>query len=117
MLQSAFTTLKGTIPLLRVWDADRSVSRASLVVGHTDNTGSESYNMTLSEKRAKSVTSYLISDGIASNRFETLWYGETQPKYDNSTAEGRAKNRRVNVAIVPNDKMKKEAQQEAEKIK
>lgn len=88
-----------------------------LVVGHTDSTGSEEYNMALSEKRAKSVTSYLINDGIASSRFETLWYGETQPKYDNSTAEGRAKNRRVNVAIVPNEKMKKEAQQEAEKIK
>ena len=88
-----------------------------LVVGHTDSTGDAAYNMDLSERRAKSVTNYLISDGIISNRFETLWYGETQPKYDNSTAEGRAKNRRVNVAIVPNEKMKKEAQQEAERIK
>lgn len=85
-----------------------------LVVGHTDNTGNADYNLTLSEKRAKSVTNYLISDGIASPRFQTLWYGEAQPKYDNSTAEGRAKNRRVNVAIVPNEKMKNEAIKDAQ---
>ena len=69
--------------------------------------------MALSEKRAKSVTSYLISDGIVASRFETVWYGETQPKYDNTTSEGRAKNRRVNVAIVPNETMKNEAIKEA----
>jgi outer membrane protein OmpA-like peptidoglycan-associated protein len=84
-----------------------------LVVGHTDSSGKDDYNLTLSEKRATSVTNYLVSDGIASARFETLWYGETQPKYDNATAEGRAKNRRVNVAIVPNDKMKNEAIKDA----
>lgn len=84
-----------------------------LVVGHTDSSGKDDYNLTLSEKRATSVTNYLVSDGIASSRFETLWYGETQPKYDNATAEGRAKNRRVNVAIVPNDKMKNEAIKDA----
>lgn len=84
-----------------------------LVVGHTDSSGKDDYNMMLSEKRAKSVTNYLISDGILSSRFETLWYGETQPKYDNTTKEGRAKNRRVNVAIVPNEKMKEEAIEDA----
>lgn len=84
-----------------------------LVVGHTDSSGKDDYNLMLSEKRAKAVTSYLVSDGIASVRFETLWYGETQPKYDNTTAEGRAKNRRVNIAIVPNDKMKNEAIKDA----
>jgi len=84
-----------------------------LVVGHTDSSGKDDYNLMLSEKRAKSVTNYLISDGIASTRFETLWYGETQPKYDNSTAEGRAKNRRVNVAIVPNEKMQQQAIEDA----
>ncbi|QNM84957.1 OmpA family protein [Polaribacter pectinis] len=83
-----------------------------LVVGHTDSSGKDDYNMSLSEKRAKSVTSYLVNNGLASSRFETLWYGETQPKYDNSTAEGRAKNRRVNVAIVPDDKMIKDAKNE-----
>ncbi|WP_299670490.1 OmpA family protein [uncultured Polaribacter sp.] len=84
-----------------------------LVVGHTDNTGRDSYNLSLSEKRAKSVTNYLANNGVMSSRFETLWFGETQPKYDNATAEGRAKNRRVNVAIVPNDKMVEEAKKEA----
>lgn len=84
-----------------------------LVVGHTDSSGNDDYNMTLSEKRAKSVTNYLISDGIAASRFETVWYGETQPTHDNTTAEGRAKNRRVNLAIVPNEAMKQEAMKEA----
>ena len=84
-----------------------------LVVGHTDSSGKDDYNLILSEKRAKAVTSYLVSDGIASLRFETLWYGETQPKFDNATTEGRAKNRRVNIAIVPNDKMKNEAIKDA----
>jgi outer membrane protein OmpA-like peptidoglycan-associated protein len=84
-----------------------------LVVGHTDSSGKDEYNMTLSEKRAKSVTSFLTNKGLVSSRFETLWYGETKPKYDNSTAEGRAKNRRVNVAIVPDEKMVNEAKTEA----
>jgi outer membrane protein OmpA-like peptidoglycan-associated protein len=52
---------------------------------------------------------------LVKNRFQTLWYGETQPKYDNATAEGRAKNRRVNVAIVPNNKMVNDAKIESEK--
>ena len=84
-----------------------------LVVGHTDNTGKEGYNMTLSKNRAYSVTNYLKGKGLANNRFTTHWFGETQPKYDNTTASGRAKNRRVNVAIVPNEKMKEEAKKEA----
>ena len=84
-----------------------------LVVGHTDSAGKDEYNMTLSEKRALSVTDYLMSKGLVKNRFQTLWYGEMQPKYDNTTAEGRAKNRRVNVAIVPNDKMVNDAKIES----
>jgi len=76
-----------------------------LVVGHTDSVGSEEYNMTLSKNRAYAVTNYLIGKGLNSGRFTTNWFGETQPMYDNSAAEGRAKNRRVNVAILPNQKM------------
>ncbi|QOD59728.1 OmpA family protein [Polaribacter haliotis] len=83
-----------------------------LVVGHTDSSGKAAYNMTLSEKRAKSVTNFLVNKGLANSRFNTLWYGEDQPKYDNTTAEGRAKNRRVNVAIVPNDKMIEDVKKE-----
>ncbi|HIB38394.1 OmpA family protein [Mesonia sp.] len=83
-----------------------------LVEGHTDNTGADAYNMTLSKERAQSVTSYLTGHGLSSGRFTTKWYGETQPKYDNSTADGRAKNRRVELAIVANEQMKEEAEQQ-----
>lgn len=82
-----------------------------LVEGHTDSTGPADFNMTLSKQRAQSVTSFLSGKGISSGRFTTNWYGPNQPKYDNSTVEGRAKNRRVELAIVANEKMKKEAQQ------
>lgn len=85
-----------------------------LVEGHTDNTGSETYNLTLSKNRAQAVTNYLTSQGLSNGRFNTKWYGESQPKYDNSTAEGRAKNRRVELAIVANEEMKEEARRKAE---
>jgi outer membrane protein OmpA-like peptidoglycan-associated protein len=85
-----------------------------LVVGHTDSAGKEEYNMTLSQKRAMSVTGYLVGKGLQSSRFTTQWFGETQPKYDNTTAEGRTKNRRVNVAIVPNEKMVEQAKKESD---
>lgn len=80
-----------------------------LVEGHTDNTGADDYNMTLSKQRANSVTSFLSDKGVSSGRFTTNWYGENQPKYDNSTVEGRAKNRRVELAIVASEALKKEA--------
>lgn len=84
-----------------------------LVVGHTDSVGKEGYNMTLSKQRAYSVTNYLKDKGLAAARFTTHWFGETQPKFDNNSADGRSKNRRVNVAIVPNEKMKEEAKRNA----
>lgn len=87
-----------------------------LVVGHTDSVGSNNYNMTLSEKRAYAVTNYFIQNkGLNSSRFTTSWFGESQPIADNSTLDGRAKNRRVNIAIVPNKKMVEDAQKEADK--
>ncbi|MDR6301610.1 OmpA family protein [Mesonia maritima] len=85
-----------------------------LVEGHTDNTGSESYNMTLSKNRAEAVTNYLTSHNLAPGRFTTKWYGETQPKYDNSTVEGRSKNRRVELAIVANEELKEEAKKQSQ---
>ena len=84
-----------------------------LVEGHTDSAGSDSYNLTLSKNRAQAVTSYLVNNGVTAGRFETKWYGESQPKYDNNTAEGKAKNRRVELAIVANEKMQKEAEEAA----
>lgn len=84
-----------------------------LVVGHTDSTGPYEYNMTLSKNRAQAVTNYLVQSGISSGRFTTEWFGPDKPSHDNSTVEGRAKNRRVNVAIVPNQKMIDDAKKEA----
>ncbi len=85
-----------------------------LVIGHTDSTGNDAYNMTLSKNRAYAVSNYLVDNkGISSSRLTTNWFGETKPIYDNSKATGRAKNRRVNIVIVPNDKMKEDAKQEA----
>lgn len=75
------------------------------VTGHTDNAGPDDYNMTLSKNRAYAVTNYLQAKGLNSNRFSTNWSGELEPISDNNTTEGRAQNRRVNVAIVPNEKM------------
>jgi outer membrane protein OmpA-like peptidoglycan-associated protein len=80
-----------------------------LVEGHTDSAGANDYNMNLSQQRAQSVTNYLSNKGIASNRLTTKWYGELQPKSDNSTSEGKAKNRRVEMVIVADENLKKEA--------
>lgn len=85
-----------------------------VVVGHTDSVGADDMNMTLSKNRAQAVTNYFVNTkGLSAGRFTTNWFGETAPVADNSTAEGRAKNRRVNLAIVPNAKMKKDAENEA----
>jgi len=87
-----------------------------LVVGHTDSQGAEDYNMTLSKNRAEAVTNYLTGvKGLSAGRFTTNWYGETSPIATNDTPEGRAQNRRVNIVIVPNEKMKQDAEKEANK--
>lgn len=84
------------------------------VVGHTDSTGGHQLNMNLSKNRAESVTNYFVrTKGLSPARFTTNWYGPDAPIADNSTVEGRAKNRRVNIAIVPNEKMKQEAKNQA----
>lgn len=71
------------------------------VAGHTDSTGSESYNQRLSERRAASVASYLKSQGIDGQRLITVGMGEEMPVADNSTASGREANRRVEITMVP----------------
>jgi len=88
-----------------------------LVEGHTDDKGTDSYNLTLSKKRAEAVGNYLRSNGISPSRLTINWYGEVQPKVDNSTDASRAENRRVEFAITANEKMKAEAKREAEKGK
>ncbi len=71
------------------------------VYGHTDSTGSDSYNQGLSERRAVSVADYLSGHGVQSARIATRGFGETQPIASNETEEGRAANRRVEIKIVP----------------
>jgi outer membrane protein OmpA-like peptidoglycan-associated protein len=69
------------------------------VQGHTDNTGNADSNQELSEARAEAVKSYLISKGLATNRIESKGFGQTKPIADNSTTEGKAKNRRVQIIL------------------
>ena len=71
------------------------------VAGFTDSVGSAEYNQTLSEKRATSVARYLKTKGIAAARFETIGFGEQGAVADNSTKEGRALNRRVELTLLP----------------
>ncbi len=82
-----------------------------LIEGHTDSTGPEDYNMDLSIRRAQSVSSYLATNKVLPTRFNVIGYGEAQPIADNSTVEGRQLNRRVEIAIVANEKLKKIAQE------
>ena len=76
---------------------------AILVEGHTDSTGSETYNQKLSERRARSVKSLLVQRGVPADRINILGYGESQPVATNATAEGRQMNRRVEIRINPTD--------------
>lgn len=71
------------------------------VSGHTDSIGSDAVNQRLSEQRAASVSNYLIGRGLQSARFETIGMGKNYPIADNGTEAGRAKNRRVEIRVVP----------------
>ncbi|MBC2670276.1 OmpA family protein [Novosphingobium piscinae] len=71
------------------------------VYGHTDSTGSDAYNQTLSENRARTVANYLSMQGVAPARIRSQGMGETMPVADNASDEGRRKNRRVEIKIVP----------------
>jgi outer membrane protein OmpA-like peptidoglycan-associated protein len=81
-----------------------------LIEGHTDATGSHDYNMTLSEKRAQSVSAYLKSLSVKDDRISNVGYGPDQPIGDNATDAGRQQNRRVEVAIFADEKLKKKAE-------
>jgi len=71
------------------------------VTGHTDNTGSDDYNQSLSERRASTVGSYLGGQGINYQRVITMGFGESMPIADNGTAAGREQNRRAELKLVP----------------
>jgi len=82
-----------------------------LIEGHTDATGSEEYNLELSRNRASSVSSYIAGLGVNPARFTTTGYGEVQPIATNDTEDGRQQNRRVELAIMANEKLKKAAEE------
>ena len=67
------------------------------VEGHTDSTGSDDYNLGLSQRRAQSVVDYLVSQGVSSSKLQAKGYGESSPITSNATREGRSKNRRVEI--------------------
>lgn len=70
--------------------------------GHTDNYGSDEYNIKLSHERANAVRNYLVQDWISENRVSFLGYGESKPEVSNDTDEGRQINRRVEFVILKN---------------
>lgn len=71
------------------------------VAGHTDSTGSDQYNLELSQRRASAVAQVLIGDGVMPVRIDTVGYGETRPISSNATAAGRQANRRVELTLLP----------------
>lgn len=93
-LQRDLNTLAGSL--------NRYPDTAVQIVGHTDNTGAADYNQRLSQRRASSVAQVLIAAGVPSSRIVTIGRGEDQPIASNLTADGRAKNRRVEFVITPN---------------
>jgi len=83
-----------------------------LVEGHTDATGSDEFNLTLSRQRAQSVSNYLAGIGVDATRFTEMGYGESQPIAANDTDYGRQQNRRVELAIMANEKLKNAAEKQ-----
>jgi len=85
---------------------DKYPNSSLLIVGHTDAVGSDSYNQTLSEKRARATAAFLANQGVTAVRLQTVGRGETEPVASNDEESGRQKNRRVEVAIYASDKYK-----------
>jgi outer membrane protein OmpA-like peptidoglycan-associated protein len=84
-----------------------------LIVGHTDSVGTDSYNMSLSDRRAASAANFLVTEGVSRTRLMTRGLGETEPVATNDTDAGRQENRRVEVAIYASEKMKADARRQA----
>lgn len=80
-----------------------------LIEGHTDSDGTAEHNLKLSENRANTIKTKLETLGVPTERLTTSYYGESQPKHSNDTAEGKSKNRRVEVVVVANETLKEEA--------
>jgi outer membrane protein OmpA-like peptidoglycan-associated protein len=84
------------------------------IIGHTDSTGKHSYNVDLSKRRAQSVVNFLREQNVSTSRITMDGVGPDQPIADNGTPEGRAKNRRVEIFILPSEEMIQEAKAEAQ---
>ncbi|MCW3105020.1 MAG: OmpA family protein [Bacteroidetes bacterium] len=102
--EEAKTNIKELAKILQKYD-DTNV----LIEGHTDASGSDELNMKLSEQRADAVADYAKMLGVAGARMAIKGYGETQPVADNDSEAGKAKNRRVEIGIMANKKLKKAA--------
>ena len=84
-----------------------------VIVGHTDDRGSDTYNQELSQRRAYMASEYLSSQGVSRDRIRTFGRGESEPVASNSSDDGRQQNRRVEVAIFASEKLKSEAKTNA----
>jgi len=93
--KETFPVLQAISSILKEYPAARF-----MIEGHTDSDGSNALNQTLSENRAAAVKNYLIENGIAADRLESVGYGETKPIDTNKTAKGKANNRRVEVKLI-----------------
>ena len=80
-----------------------------MVLGHTDSSGSDDYNQSLSERRASAVRGFLMGAGVASSRITARGYGETAPVADNGSESGRAQNRRVELNVQVNEEFRQRA--------
>lgn len=108
LTSAAKANLNKLVPVFKEY-ADTNIE----IYGYTDSTGSPEFNLTLSQKRAESVKNYLTSNGLLSSRFKITGLGIADPIATNDTADGRTQNRRVEFAILANDKMVEDAKKEA----
>jgi outer membrane protein OmpA-like peptidoglycan-associated protein len=105
---AAITNLNELAAILKKYE-DTNI----LIEGHTDATGTDEHNLELSRQRAQSVANQLASLQVNPARFTIMGYGESQPIATNDTSEGKQQNRRVDLAIMANDKLKKAAESKA----
>ena len=108
LTSAAKANLNKLVPVFKEY-ADTNIE----IFGYTDSTGSPEFNLSLSQKRAEAVKNYLSSNGLISSRFKITGKGIADPIASNDTADGRSQNRRVEFAILANDKMVQDAKKEA----
>jgi outer membrane protein OmpA-like peptidoglycan-associated protein len=92
---------------------DKYPNTSLLIAGHTDATGTDSYNLELSQRRARAAADYLVSQGVDASRLRTVGMGESEPEASNESPAGQAQNRRVEVAIFADEALRAEAKRRA----